>query len=618
MKVVEGFSNKLLTIDLTNKSFEISQIPMEDRIKYLGAKGLGLKLFYDNFPGKIDPLSPENIIVIMPGILMGTNAPCSGRFHAITISPLTGIIGTSSCGGPFGMSLKKNGFDALIIKGKAENPTFLVIDEKGVTFESASEIWGKDTHHTQDYLSKYGDGILAIGPAGEHLVRYANVISRHRFLGRCGFGAVFGSKNLKGIVAKKGEYKILPKNKVLFDKLRKKGLNYINRNQFTAYNYRNYGTSSNVNFTNPKGAMPAYNFRDGYDPQSVNLSGEKMAELFHSKHHTCKPCSILCGHKGIINGKEMAIPEYETVTLLGSNLGIFDPAKIAEWNDLCSKMGLDTISLGGTLAWAMEANEKGIFKSELTFGKEDNIADTILKIAHRVDIGDKLAEGVKRLAEEHGGNEFAIHIKGLEISGYDPRAAFGQALSFATANRGGCHLSAYPVGLEIIFDLLNPYSEKGKADYTIFFENLFNCINSLQTCLFTAFAYLFEAPLTKYTPHFLLKFIMTNFPKIAISLVDFSLYHKMWVAVTGLNITAKEFITAGERIHVLERYMNCLLGVSRNDDILPARLISKSRQSDKKQKLPPIDKMLKAYYKKRGYDKNGKPTEKLLKKLQII
>ncbi|MGA1846750.1 aldehyde ferredoxin oxidoreductase family protein [Deferribacter abyssi] len=618
MKVIEGFSNKLLTINLTNKTFEISQIPLEDRINYLGAKGLGLKLFYDNFPGKISPFSPENIIIIMPGILMGTNAPCSGRFHAITISPLTGIIGTSSCGGPFGMSLKKNGFDALIIKGKSSKPIFLIIDEKEVMFESASEVWGKDTYYTQDYLSKYGDGTLAIGPAGENLVRYANVISGHRFLGRCGFGAIFGSKNLKGIVVKQGEYKILPKNHALFSKLRKKGIYYINRNQFTAYNYRNFGTSSNVNFTNPKGAMPVYNFKDGFDPKSFDLSGENMAALFNSKHHTCKPCSILCGHKGIINQKDMAIPEYETVTLLGSNLGIFDPAKVAEWNFLCSKMGLDTISLGGTLAWAMEANEKGIFKSNLNFGKHDNIADIIFKIAHRIEIGNELAEGVKRVADKYGGKEFAIHIKGLEISGYDPRAAFGQALSFSTANRGGCHLSAYPIGLEIIFDLLNPYSEKGKVDYTIFFENLFNCINSLQTCLFTAFAYLFEAPLTKYTPHFLLKFFMTNFPKVAISMVDFSLYHKMWVAVTGINITAKEFITAGERIHLLERYLNCLLGISKKDDILPARLILEQRLSDKKQKLPPIDKMLKTYYKKRGYDKNGIPTEKLLKKLKII
>lgn len=615
MNVIEGYSEKILFVDLSKKSYDVLKLNIEDLKKYLGGKGLGIKLLYNFFDEKITPFSPENPIIIAPGVLMGTNAPCSGRFHAVTISPLTNIVGTSSCGGTFGMELRKNGYEALVIKGAAKEPTFLVIGSDSVEFYSANEIWGKDTKETQSFFENFGVASLAIGPAGENLVRYANVISGHRFLGRCGFGAVFGSKNLKGVVVKKGIYKILPKNEEMFDKVRKRGLNYINRNNFTANLYRNYGTASNVNFTNSKGAMPAYNFQDGTDMKSFNLAGENMAKLFNTKHHTCKPCSILCGHKGVVDGKELSVPEYETVTLLGSNLGIFDPAIIAKWNDICGRMGMDTISTGGVLAWAMEAGEKGIFNSNLKFGKSDGVEEVLLDIAHRRGAGGDLAEGVKRLSEKYGGKEFAIHVKGLEISGYDPRAAFGQALSFATANRGGCHLSAYPIGLEVIFDLLNPYSEKGKVEFTVFFENLFNCINSLQVCLFTAFAYLLESPLTKYTPDFLLRFFMNNLSKIAVLLIDYSLYYQLWVSVTGLNISKKEFLKAGERIHLLERYLNNRLGVTKNDDILPARLLYEPRKSDKENRLPPLDKMLKRYYKARGYDENGVVSKSKLKEI---
>ncbi|MFH1351884.1 MAG: aldehyde ferredoxin oxidoreductase family protein [Pseudomonadota bacterium] len=617
MKEIVGTSNRVLEVDLSKKRVEIHTVQENDRTLFLGGKGLGMKLLYDRLTPGIDPLGEENMIAFMPGVLMGTGAPCSGRFAAVTKSPLTGIMTSSSCGGPFGMQLKTAGWDGLIVKGTASAPMVLMVTEDGAEFRDGRDIWGLDALSAQGKIIQENSGVLAIGPAGENLVRYANIASGERYLGRAGMGAVMGSKNLKAIVTKGGAYKIRPRDRDGFEKARKKGINYINNNVTTSKIYRDYGTAATVNINNSAGILPVHNFRDGMHEDSYEISGEAMGKKHDTRHHTCKPCTILCGHRGNFNGNVLQVPEYETIALLGSNLGIFDSVQIAKWNRICSEMGMDTISSGGTMAWMMEASEKGLIRSGLKFGSQEGVSEALYDIAYGRGFGKEMALGVRELSERYGGKDFAIHVKGLEMAAYDPRGAFGQGLSFAVANRGACHLSAFTVGLEVFFGLLNPYRTDAKPEFTRLLESLFCCINSLHTCLFTSYAYLFDPPLTKYTPNSVMGFLMQNVTKIAVNLVDFSLYRDLWSSITGIGMSKREFLKAGDRIHVLERFMNTREGISRKDDTLPFRMLHEGRKCDLMGRPVPLEKMLDRYYRLRGYDEDGIPTEKTLRRLVI-
>lgn len=618
MTDIFGTTNKVLEVDLSSQQFGVYDVTDLERRMYLGGKGLGLKLLYDRMKPGIDPLGEDNIIAFMPGVLSGTRAHCGGRFAALTKSPLTGIMASSTCGGSFGAQLKTAGWDGLLTTGKAKKPTYLQITSAGVEFKNAEKLWGLDTISVKKKLDDKKSGTLIIGVAGENLVRFANIVSGHRFLGRTGMGAVLGSKNLKAIVVNGGDYKIKPKDQKVFDRVWKKAKKYIDSNYVTSVAYRKFGTPSGTNLINRANALPINNFTTGSHELASEVSGERMKEKHNTRYYTCKPCSIYCGKKGDFNGKLLVVPEFETVGLLGTNIGIFDSVQIAEWNQICSELGMDTISAGNTIGWVMEAAEKGLVQSELKFGSPAGVTETLFDIANGKGLGKEMGLGVRALSEKYGGKYFAIHVKGLEMSAYDPRGSFGQGLAYAVANRGACHLSAYVVGLEIILGLLKPYTTRAKANFTKFFESLDCCINSLTTCLFTSYAYSFESPIPKYTPKPILGFVMQNLPKIAIQFVDFSLYVKQWSAVTGIKISSKEFLKAGDRIHVLERYMNTREGISRKDDTLPPRLLNEGRGGDPEKRTVHLEKMLNEYYKLRGYDKNGIPTEKILKMLGII
>ncbi len=616
MEKINGTSNKVLEINLSTGKTTTITISTELRKKFIGSKGLGIKLLFDRLKVGIDPLSEDNIIAFMPGVYMGTGAPCSGRWSAVTKSPLTGIIASASCGGPFGMSLKTSGWDGIILKGKAPEKSYLYIDSKGVEIRDASHLWGKYTDDTLHELEDEG-GILAIGPAGENMVRYANIISGHRFLGRGGMGAVLGSKNIKAIVAKGKEFKIEPANPNAFNKARKLANKQINSNEMTSGFYRDYGTTANVIPCNDANILPINNFSDGSHPEHKELSGENYKKTYDTKYHTCKPCSILCGHKGNFEGETTAVPEYETAGLIGSNLGIFDSVAVAKLGRLCGQLGMDTISAGSTIGWAIEATQKGIIKSDLGFGKIDAIEQAIKDIANIKGLGADLALGTRAVSKKYGGESFAIQTKGLELAAYDPRGSFGQALSYSVANRGGCHLNAYVIAQEILFKLLNPYKSLGKAAYVKFLQNIKEIIDSMHTCAFTQFAYMMEPPLVKYTPKPILAFLMQYMHPVAIMLIDYSLYTKMWSAITGMKMSNKELLKAGERVYVLERYMNTREGISAKDDTLPKKLLKEFRRSDDKKKPIPLEKMVKRFYKLRGFDQNGIPTKKTMKKLGI-
>ncbi|MGD9214890.1 MAG: aldehyde ferredoxin oxidoreductase family protein [Desulfobacteraceae bacterium] len=617
MKQITGTTNRVLSVNLSDETFETVEISRSDRENYLGGKGLALKLLYDRFRPGADPLGGENIFIVMTGVLTGTGVACSSRFSAVTKSPLTGITAHSSCGGPFGAALKGSGWDGIIIDGKAKKPLYLVIDYKGVTFKSASGIWGKETGESQRLLAKEGSGSLVIGPAGENLVSFANICSGHRFFGRGGMGAVLGAKNLKGMVALGKEVKIIPANTKKLKKADKKLKRYINSNRITSGSYRKFGTNANVNLCNAAGILPVRNFTLGSHDEAGCVSGEKIAESYRTKFSTCKHCTILCGHKFTAHGKEMKVPEYETTGLLGTNLEIFDPVVIAQWNEICSEMGMDTISAGGTLAWAMEAEEKKLFKTGLTFGSPKGVGTMLRNIALKKGPGRELAAGTRALSEKYGGKAFAIHVKGMELAAYDPRGVAGHGLSYATANRGGCHLSTSLCVLEGFLGLADPYSEKGKPYMVKFFENCFSAVNSLHICQFTSFAVFLEPFIVKMSPLPVLKFFMNHLTPAALGMMDISLWPNLWSAVTGIAMNSSKFKKAGERIHVLERYINTRQGITREDDKLPPRFLNEGRKNDPAGATLNIDHMLEAYYKSRGFDSRGIPTDATLKRLGI-
>ena len=619
MNEIIGTSNRILEVNLSTKKVTEFKITEDDRNLYLGGKGLGLKLLYDRLKPGVDPLGEENIIALEMGVIMGTGATCSGRFAAVTKSPLTGILVSSSCGGPFGMAYKTAGYDGLLISGKSETPIYLEIDADGVRFQDAEYLWGMDTQETQEALIKTKtDGALVIGPAGENKVLFANVRSGDRFLGRGGIGAVFGSKNLKAILAHGSAYKIVPKNPLAFKKVNNKAIRQINNNFVTGKLYRQFGTAANVNYCKRGNILPVENFRYGDHEQVENVTGENMQAKYHTKPSTCIPCSIRCGHKGTYpDGSVHKIPEYETTAMFGPNLGIFDTDIITQWNDQCSKLGLDTISTGVTLAFAMEAGEKGLLKTDLKFGSPDNISKTIEDIAQRRDLGDELANGTRWLSEKYGGKEFALHVKGMEFPAYDPRGSLGQGLSYAVANRGPCHLSATTFALEVFLDYLNPYSIRARSKFVSLFEAIYNAVNSLHICLFTTWAFLLEEPIVKYTPVPILRFFMQNLPDLAMKFLNVSVFSKLYESITGIPMSPRKLLAAGHRIHLLERYMNTREGITRKDDTLPYRFLKEGRLNDPKKHVVPLDKMLDKYYKLRGYDENGIPTARTLKKYGI-
>jgi len=614
-KFTNGFTNRVLVIDVETRKKKIIKISDDIRRDYLGGKGLGLKLYFDNFPLEVEAFDKNNPLIITTGALGGSGISSSSRFSAVTKSPLTGMISSSSCGGPFGDALKSIGYDGIIIKGRSEKPIQIEIEENEVYFIDAEYLWGKNTRDVRSIL-KYGDDSLVIGRGGENLVYYANISSGHRFFGRGGFGAVLGSKRIKAISIKRGNYSVKPNNSKLFKKLIKKSIKYINSNDITSNQYRKFGTLINLELNNKFKILPVNNFKYSYSDDAKNLYSKELKEKYEFKHSTCKPCLIGCGHKTEINSDIKQVAEYETLSILGTNLGIFDFEFILKLNEICSDYGLDTISLGGTLAWTMEASEKGLIDLNISFSNKEEVLKVIDMIVNKEDFGEELSKGVKYLSEKYNGKDFSIHVKGLEIAGYDPRGSFGQALAYSTANRGGCHLSGTMFALELYFNLLNPFSIRAKPYFVAFMQNIQDILNSLHICLFTVFAFTLESPLTKYTPDFLLRFLMMNLPQFALKLIDINLYIDLYYSITSIKYSREDFIKIGERIYNLERYMN--KDIIKDNDVLPERFFTKNHKRKRILSQRMFNKMKKRFYKIREFDNHGIPNSKKLKELGLI
>jgi len=579
---MKGWWNRLARANLSTGEVTYEKIGEEILHDFLGGRGLGLRLLVDEIDPDIDPLE-ENVLVFTAGPLTGTSVPTSGRFSVSSKSPLTGTIADSNVGGSFGSEFKKTGLDALIVEGTSEEPVRLEIDEDVIKIKK-TDLWGSETGKCFDDL----DGKSAvIGPAGENQVLYSSIVTNgYRVFGRGGMGAVMGSKRLKAISVK-GNKKVPVSDKKLLQKHVKKATSKISSSPVTSRGLKKFGTPILVNLLAWLGMFSKKNFREAADEEEAdNLSGEKMKEQIVEKHEGCHVCPIRCGLKTETRKEKGKGPEYESVWALGSNLGIFDLEEVTELNYRCNELGLDTISTGGTLACAMEMSEEGVWSK--VDGFEGDAKETLNKIAYREDVGGELAEGSKRLCEKYNCS-FSMTVKGMELPAYDPRGAAGQALSFATSNRGGCHLRGYMIGEEIfgVPKLFDRFKTSGKAQLVKRSQERNAYLDSLIACKFSAFA------------------------------LDENFYSRFMQSTTGVDYTVSDLHTVGERIYNLERLFNVKAGFDRKDDQLPERFSNPLKEGASADNVFDMEAMLDDYYEVMGWDERGIPKRSTLEKLDI-
>jgi aldehyde:ferredoxin oxidoreductase len=608
----KGYMGKVLRVDLGTQKVETETLDEKTARTFIGGNGLGTKILFEETGRDTDPLGPENVIVFAVGPVTGTRAFNSNRFDAVSKSPLTGIYGESSAGGYWGGVFKRCGFDALVIKGKSDQPAYISIQDGDVSVKDASSLWGMETFEATDRL-KQAEGkdakAAVIGPAGERLVRFANIISdgmHGRTIGRCGMGAVMGSKNLKAVVVN-GSNEVSIADQDRFRK-KMKELGPLMKEMPEAM--RLGGTSVGLSFCEEIGNLPVKNWYQGSWPEGAQrITGLTMAEEALVDRYHCGQCVINCGRVieaqgGPYDGRETAGPEYESLGLLGSNLLVDNLRAVLKSNELCNRLGLDTITTGSVIGFAMEAFERGMLGREdtggidLTWGNVEAIHSLIKQIASLEGLGKLLSGGVRRAADQLGGtaHEFALEVKGLEPPAHDPRARFTVALGLATANRGACHLGAFTHDFEeglVIEDLGSPglpkrFTPVGKAENVFRMQNLMCMFDSLTFCKFGLYGGLTVNPMIEYLN-----------------------------SVTGWDVDHDEFFSTGERIFNLKRLYNVRLGITRKDDTLPLRMMH-HRRGGGSNELPPLNIMLSEYYEHRGWDEFGVPTAERLEKLGLV
>ncbi len=607
MVEVFGYLNKYIEVDLATKDIGVhntEELPLQE---YLGGRGLGSYLLWRRNKAGVDPLSPENHLIIMTGPYTGTSTPFSAYFSVVTKSPLTGTILSSHSGGSWGVFLKKSGFDGIVIRGIAEEPSVLVIDQGEVKLESHSDLWGKDVYETTSRLLKLYPAakVLTIGPAGEHLVKFASIMNdRYRTAGRGGAGAVMGSKKLKAIVVRG---KLRPKVKVPEEvKSWMRTASQIAKEKAARFRY--YGTPAAMLATQALSALPSYNYSktqfDGFE----QIQPDVWRKNYVISNKACSSCPIACSHISVVkdNGRTIKTegPEYETFYAFGPQVGVKEIPSIIKSNDLCNRFGLDTITTGNVIAFAMELSEKGLlngtYKQELEdlqlhFGNSIAVIKLIERIAYRsTKLGSLLAEGTKTMSQRLGdlAKQYAIHVKGLELPAYDPRATIGMALAYATSPRGGCHLRATMYVPELFQQKIDRFAYDGeKLNVLIEMQNLFAVLDSMVICKFGA------------------RYVYNN---------DITAFANMINAITGWALSSDDLYQIGERIWTLERLFNLNEGFSKKDDQLPLRFFKEPGSND----VPPINEdmfvhALQKYYELRKWDANGMPTSGLIQQLGL-
>lgn len=636
-----GYMGRVVLVDLTSQT--VAEYPWtdEDREKYIGGKIMAAKVLSDHLTGQEQPFSEENWIVVSTGPLTGTGAPSSGRFDLSCISPQTGILTSSNCGGSFGYHLKKAGIDALILKGRCSKHTWLEIDNGRFVFHDADAdgLWGLKVTEGQEKLeallvkrwgARRAFGQLMIGPGGENLVLYSAVLSGERAAGRTGVGAVFGWKNLKAIAAT-GNHEIRVAHPEKNEKWNQKWFQYLRKHPLTGNQLPRMGTAGLVSAMQMRGMLATKNYSAGRYDQFELVNGETLAEEQNIVNKGCLTCPIKCARTVDVKGREVKGPELETLVLLGGGICNDNLGDILRWNNELDELGLDTISCASTIAYAMEANEKGLWDNGLKFGETAGLSQLFEDIAHRRGIGNELAEGSRRLSKKYGGAEFAIQSKGLELAAYEPRRAVGQGLGYAVSNRGGCHLNGgYLVILEGLGLFTNPQTPHAKADFTMLFQDLMEMISATGQCLFTSYGFF---------PGFLItrpNGIVTRIVNGAIPFIGWALRFmnkcpralalhlpvfqqtKAMIYAVGMKMNFGKYIRCGERGYTLDRWVSTRFGIRAKDDSLPKRLTDVAQDPKDPRTKVPLEKMKKTYYRARGWDQDGVPTEQTLKKLGIL
>lgn len=586
-----GFYNRMMTINMTDQTFEIEPVADEILQKNLGGKGFATHLLLEKNPAGVDPLSPDNYLIFATGQFCQSSIWGASRYGVYTKSPLTGCYAESYSGGRAPEAIDACGFDAILFKGKANSPVSVYINPKGASFHKADDLWGNSSYDTEKKIladlalpkSEAGKaGAVVIGPAGEKKVAFAMIANdKWRCAGRTGAGAVMGSKYLKSIVFQGDQKRPVSEPEKLAEYCKK--FAKANKEHPGVKAYKAMGTTMMVALMNSVGAFPTQYWSKGTCDHWERISGETFHEEHDVKPHACAKCFMACGRmatisKGTHKGLKIEGPEYETIYAFGGLCMVDDIADIAYLNDLCDRLGLDTITAGNLCGLTIEASLQGIIDEDIQYGDTDKIARLIQKIADRKDIGDLLARGIKHAAKAWGLEDFAIHVKGMEPAGYDPRVLKGMGLTYGTSPRGACHLRTTFYKPELS-GIIPPETVEGKAELLIDYEDRLNIFDTSVLCRFYRDLYSWDE----------LEELMS------------------WV--TGLSFKKDNLLKIAGNIATMTRRFNIREGFEKKHDRLPARFHKEALPSGQKLTSEEMEQMLEEYYALRSWSKQGFPIK---------
>lgn len=578
-----GFYNKILRVNLTQRSYQVEKIEDEVLARYLGGKGLGTHLLMENLKPGVTPLSPDNKLIFVTGPVSGTNLPGGSRYGVFCKSPLTGGYAESYSGGKVAPVMKATGFDAFLLEGASDSPVYLEISDKGVYFHDASHLWGMDTYSTEDKVlaevNQPGAQAVVIGPAGENLVRFACIENNYwRSAGRTGVGAVMGSKRVKAIVFYGSFQAPIAHPEMLQEYIR--DLRERGKTDPGAKSYRTYGTTALVALSNKFKTFPTRYWSQGNFEDWEKINGDYLLNNLDVKSKACPHCFFACGKlstikKGQHQGLTVEGPEYETIYAFGGLCAINSMEEILYFNELCDKLGMDTITAGNLVAFTMEAVKRGKLNYDLQYGDAEGVAQLLKMMASREGIGDLLAEGIRKTSQEWGMEDVAIHVKGMEPAGYEPRILKGMSLAYATSPRGACHLRATFYKPEFS-GIIDPATTEGKA--ALFIE--------------------YEDRLAIYDTFILCRFFR--------DMIGWDDLRTIIESITGLKLTKEELQAKGADVVTLTRKFNVREGFGKKDDRIPERYFNEPMGQDSLTRED-FKTMLLDFYRLRGWDEEGVP-----------
>ncbi len=607
-----GYWQKLLRVNLTKEEIIEEDIPGNYCEKYLGGAGMAAKYIMDEVPAKVDPLSFENKLIFSTGPFQMSKLAGSGRWEVCSISPLTGIWGEANAGGFWGSKFKRTGYDLIIIEGSSKNPVYLMIDDDGYKLCDAEELWGKDIRETTELLQQEVGkdySVLTIGQAGERLVPMACIASddAEGIAGRTGMGAVMGSKKLKAVIVKGNKTKKAASEE--FENITKELRQLLINSDFIE-GFREHGQPGSVVDREKMGLLPIKNWKQGkWEEGAKKIGAPVYTEELKVKPSACAYCPIACGRRVEVNDGENYDhkgrgPEYETLGMMGSLLLIDDLKKISYANELCNRYGIDTISVGGVIAYLFECYEKGIINKddldgiEADWGNADALIELVKKIGLNEGIGSALAKGSKYMAEKigEGSEAWAVHVKNMEVPAHDPRAFFSMAITYATSSRGACHMHGFAEQFEL--GLMIPeigltegedrFTNKRKGYAGVKYQDMAAIFNSIVQCMVIPFGGM------SYTNQ--------------IDALN---------ALNGWDVTPEELIKTGERINNLQHLINLKQGMHAEEITIPDRLLEPLEEGGTEGNVPDIKAQVEEYYQIRGWDSNAIPTDTKLEELGL-